>query len=153
MTTVRYQSVLSTSAEKLFEFHVNAENLPRITPPFPPFALLTPAGRSHPGDLQDLRLGWNRLGLTWRARMTRVEDGRLVEDVQDSGPFRCWVHRHEFRDVAPGQALLRDSVRFRFFPTPLGEFLEYFTVRPLVIGLFRYRHQKTRTALSHHKCS
>ena len=152
MTTIRYESMMPVTARDLFEFHMDAANLPTITPPFPPFALLTPAKRSEPGDLQELRLGWQRLGVTWQARVTRVEPDRLVEDVQERGLFRSWLHRHEFQDAAGG-AVLRDSVRFRFFPTRAGEFCEYFTIRPLLMGLFRYRHRKTRAALSHHKCS
>lgn len=153
MTLVRYESVMPVAAMQLFEFHVDAANLPAITPPFPPFALLTPAKRSEAGDRQQFRVGWQRFGTTWYAEVTRREEGRLVEDVQLRGLFRSWRHRHEFFDAGAGRAVLRDTVRFRMLPTRAGEFAEYFLVRPLVIALFRYRHRKTREAVAHHKSS
>lgn len=153
MTTVRYESELPTSASRLFEFHVDAQNLPVITPPFPPFSLLTLPKRTEAGDRQHFRIGWERFGSTWDAEVVRLVEGRLVEDVQVSGPFRSWRHRHEFVELGSSSVLLRDTVRFRLIPTPAGEFAEYFLVRPLVVALFRYRHRKTRRAFTHHNCS
>ena len=153
MTTVRYASEVPTSAYRLFEFHVDARNLPAITPAFPPFSLLTPPKRSEAGDRQRFRIGWERLGSTWEADVVRVVEGRLVEDVQVRGPFRRWRHRHEFADLGSNSALLRDTVSLRLIPTAAGKFAEYFLVRPLVVALFRYRHRKTRQAFTHHNCS
>lgn len=153
MTTIRYESTLPVSASDLFEFHVDAGNLPVITPPFPPFKLLTAPGRSQAGDRQAFRLGWSRAGTTWDALISRVVDGRMVEDIQVRGPFRSWRHRHEFRDLPGGGAVLADTVQFRLLPTPVGKFLEFYAVRPFIFGLFRYRHRKTREFLSHHKSS
>jgi ligand-binding SRPBCC domain-containing protein len=138
------------TAHELFEFHADVANLPAITPPFPPFRLLGDPKRAEVGDRQVLRLGWDRLGVTWTAKVTRVVTDRLTEDVQEEGPFIAWRHQHQFADSGPGTAVLTDVVAFRLLPSPVGEFIEYFTVRPMLLGLFRYRHRKTRTLLEHH---
>ncbi len=150
MTSIRRSTEIATTAHDLFEFHANVDNLPAITPPFPPFKLLSEPKRAAAGDIQLLRLGWSRLGVTWTARVERVVQDRLTEDVQVSGPFLRWRHQHQFADAGPGMAVLTDVVAFRLLPTPVGEFIEYFTVRPFILGLFRYRHRKTRALLEHH---
>ena len=150
MTSIRYSSELPVTAHELFEFHANVANLLEITPPFPPFRLLGEPKRAEVGDTQLLRLGWDRLGVTWTARVTRVVTDRLTEDVQEEGPFIAWRHQHQFVDTDPGRARLTDVVAFRILPTWAGEFIEYFTVRPVLLGLFRYRHRKTRALLEHH---
>lgn len=143
---------MRTSASELFGFHANVANLPVITPPFPPFRLLSEPKQAEVGDVQEFRVGWKRAGSTWTARITRVVPGRLMEDTLVTGPFLRWRHQHRFADTGTGMARLTDVISFRLLPTSVGEFVEYFTVRPLIIGMFLYRHRKTRSILEHHKC-
>lgn len=138
---------MRTSAKELFEFHANVANLPVITPPFPPFRLVSEPKHAEEGDAQEFRVGWDRLGSTWTARISRVVPGRLMEDTLVTGPFAKWRHQHRFVDTAPGHARLTDAISFRLLPTRAGEFVEFFTVRPMIIGMFRYRHWKTRRIL------
>ena len=150
MTLVVYRSFMPARSEALFEFHMNPLNLPLISPSFPPVSLLSPSKRADAGDLQVIRLGGRRLGITWHARVTCVLAGRMIEDVQERGPFRSWRHQHRVAS-AKGGSVLSDVVSFRLIPTPVGEFLEYLAVRPLLIAMFAVRHRKTRRVLTHHK--
>lgn len=74
----------------------------------------------------------------------------MMEDVQERGPFRKWRHQHRVHGEGDG-ARLTDVVSFRMLPTPVGEFLEYWLVRPMLIGMFAYRHRRTRALLTHSK--
>ncbi|MEO8540590.1 MAG: SRPBCC family protein [bacterium] len=141
---------MATTAEALFDFHADVANLPVITPPFPPFRLLSPPKASEVGDEQLLRVGWPAFGSTWTAKVVRIIPGLLTEDIQTKGPFRRWRHQHQFRDVARGRATLTDVVSFRLLPTVVGEFVEFYTVRPLLLTMFRYRHRRTRAILANH---
>lgn len=147
MTVVRWSSHLDTTPEALFAFHADVQNLARISPPFPPFTLVSPPTPTREGDLQVFRLGWRALGIEWRARITRVEEGRLIEDTQERGPFLRWRHQHRFLPEGSG-ARLTDVVSFRLLPTAAGEFLEWLLVRPAIATMFAYRHRVTRRALS-----
>ncbi len=150
MTLVVYSSWIPASADDLFEIHMDAANLAAISPPFPPFRLLTAPKRAEAGDLQVMRLGFGRLSVEWHARVSRIVPGRLLEDVQERGPFRKWRHQH--RCIAEGSgSRLTDAVSFRLLPTVVGEFVEYWTVRPLLVGMFAYRHRRTRALLPHSK--
>lgn len=150
MTLVVHTSRMPVSAAALFDLHMDAANLPLISPAFPPVTLLSEPKASEVGDLQVLRFGFASLGLTWHARVTQVVPGLLLEDVQERGPFRKWRHQHRVAE-APDGSELTDAVSFRLFPTPAGEFLEYLLVRPLLLGMFIVRHRKTRQFLIHHK--
>jgi ligand-binding SRPBCC domain-containing protein len=148
MTTLRFRSQLPVPAERLFEFHADVANLGRISPPFPPFRLVAGGGApTREGDVQVFRLGWKRVGVTWEARITRVVEGRLIEDAQVRGPFRRWRHQHRFIPAADG-AVLEDAVAFRLLPTPVGELVEWLLVRPALLGMFWWRHRKTRALLT-----
>ncbi len=151
MTLVVFSSRMPATAEALFEFHMDTANLERISPPFPPFRVLSPSKPAEPGDLQRFRIGAGPLARTWEARVTAVLPGRLLEDTQESGPFLRWRHQHRFRARGEAESVLTDVVAFRLLPTPAGEFLEYLFVRPAMIAMFAWRHRKTRQLLAHHK--
>jgi ligand-binding SRPBCC domain-containing protein len=148
MTTVRYSSEIPASPEAVFAFHLQPANFAAISPRWPRVTVDAPPGTSKPGDRVTFLIGRRPLQLRLVARIERVE-GLLLQDRQEHGPFRSWRHQHR---VAPAQggALLTDVVVFRLFPTTVGEFLEYWTVRPLLNGIFRYRHRRTRALLAHH---
>ena len=150
MTLVVHTSWLPVPPETLFGLHMDATNLPAISPSFPPVTLLSDPKRAEVGDLQVIRFGFARFCLTWHARVTQLVPGRLLEDVQERGPFLKWRHQHRVRE-APGGAEITDAVSFRLIPTPAGEMLEYFLVRPLLRGMFIVRHRKTRQFLAHDK--
>ncbi len=150
MTLVVHRSTLPYLAEELFELHMDAGNLPAISPPFPPVRLLSAPKRAEPGDLQVIRFGWGRLGANWEARILRVVAGRLLEDVQERGPFREWRHQHRVVAVEGG-AELTDAVSFRLLPGPVGEFIEFYVVRPFIKAMFVVRHRRTARLLANNK--
>ena len=150
MTLVTYSSVFDATVEELFDFHADVTNLARISPPFPRFELLSNATESHEGDAQVFRLSVGVLGTTWHARLTRVRRPYLIEDVQEAGPFRAWRHQHRISPEGDGRARLKDVVSFRLLPTPMGEFIEYFLVRPGILGMFALRHRRTAAILREH---
>ena len=147
MTLVIHSSHFDASSDDLFEFHRDARNLTRISPPIPRFELLSEPGRSEAGNEQTFRLSIGPFGSTWNAKITRLAPGRLLEDTQTSGPFLRWRHQHRVSQDEAGSRLT-DVVAFRALPTPAGEFVEYFLVRPGIKLMFVWRHWKTRAALA-----
>lgn len=147
MTLVVYSSAFSVPADDLFAFHLDAANLARISPPFPPFQLLDAPNPPSEGDLQVFRLGFGKAGVTWHARISRIQPGKMLEDTQESGPFRRWRHQHRVR-AENGGSRLTDVVSFRLIPTPVGEFLEFLLIRPGILTMFAWRHRRTRALLA-----
>jgi ligand-binding SRPBCC domain-containing protein len=147
MTLVLKSSRFDVSAETLFAFHLDAENLARISPPWPPIAMVSSPKPTAVGDVQVFRVGPWPVSQTWQARITRLVPGRLLEDTQESGPFVRWRHQHRVAREGPGSRLT-DVVSFRLLPTPAGAFIEYYLVRPAFIAMFAWRHRRTRRLLA-----
>ncbi len=150
MTLVVYSSHMPVPPAELFEFHLDAQNLIAISPRIAPMRILSEMKRAEVGDLQIMRVGLPPFESEWHARITQIRPGRMMEDVQEEGPFRKWRHQHRVNAEGEGSRLT-DVVSFRMLPTPVGEFLEYWFVRPAMLGMFAYRHRKTRTLLAHSK--
>lgn len=146
MTLIRHSSHFDCSPETLFAFHLDARNLGRLSMPGQRFRLLSEEKTTEVGDLQVLELGSGPVTMEWLAEILRCEPPHVLEDIQVRGPFRKWRHQHRVTAEADG-ARLTDTVSFRFFPTVAGEFLEFWTVRPLMKGMFLWRHRKTRELL------
>jgi ligand-binding SRPBCC domain-containing protein len=154
MTRVSHTSRFPVNAERLFNFHMDAANLARISPPFPSFAFEGDVpGRTFAGQEQRFVLSIGPLRRTWVAKVTAVQStpgprsGALfIEDRQDEGPFRAWRHQHQvFADG--GDATLRDVIEFSFFPGGAGALLDRAFVWPGLKAMLAYRHWRTRRLL------
>jgi ligand-binding SRPBCC domain-containing protein len=67
----------------------------------------------------------------------------MFEDIQISGPFRRWKHRHIIRSHEEG-AILRDEIEYEPPMAFLGAAMTPFLITPKIDKMFEYRHQVTR---------
>ncbi len=126
---------------EVFAFFSDAANLERITPAFLRFQIETPLPiEMRAGALIDYRLHLYGVPLRWRTRIEAWEPGRGFTDVQLSGPYRSWVHRHDFED-APGGTRMRDRVEYALPLGPLGAIAHALLVRRSVERIFAHRRQ------------
>jgi ligand-binding SRPBCC domain-containing protein len=72
------------------------------------------------------------------------EEARFV-DEQESGPFRRWVHHHEFEAVDAKTTRIVDRIEYRVPFGPLGVIADLIYVRWKLKRAFRYRHAILRT--------
>jgi uncharacterized protein (TIGR01777 family) len=127
---------------EVFEFFSEARNLERITPDFLSFRVLdvTP-GPMTTGTRIRYRLSLHGVPVWWTTRIESWDPGRSFVDVQESGPYELWHHRHEFEEVAGG-TLVRDRVRYRLPVGALGEVVAGDFVRSDVERIFDERHRR-----------
>jgi ligand-binding SRPBCC domain-containing protein len=103
--------------DEVSRFFSDVGNLERITPPELRFRILTPLPvEIHHGALIDYRLSLFGVPFDWRTEITCWEPPHRFVDTQLSGPYRQWVHLHEFTPERDGTRM-RDRVDYML---PLG---------------------------------
>ena len=127
--TLDFQIELPRVREAVFPFFRDAFNLERITPPELRFRVLTPGPiEMGPGARILYRLRLWGVPFGWETVISRWEPPVRFVDEQVAGPYRRWVHLHEFVPTSRG-TLVRDHVDYALPFSPVGE-----VVHPLVLG-------------------
>jgi ligand-binding SRPBCC domain-containing protein len=139
---------VSIPRDRVFAFFADAENLERITPPELRFRILTPTPfQITDQSLIDYRLSLFGLPFTWKTEITAWNPPFEFVDVQLSGPYAQWIHRHTFHEEnGGGGTVIEDSVRYRLPVPVLGE-IGYPLVKVQLRRIFRYREQRIRRLL------
>ncbi|HEY9713490.1 MAG TPA: SRPBCC family protein [Chroococcales cyanobacterium] len=122
-----------------FSFFADAHNLERITPEFLHFHILTPDPIvMRAGTRIDYELVLYGIRMKWQTLIEEFVEGDYFIDLQVSGPYRLWRHRHEFQDI-PGGSLMIDRVDYELPFGPLGRVVRRLFVRSSLERVFNYR--------------
>jgi ligand-binding SRPBCC domain-containing protein len=138
------ESIIRAEAARVFAFHELPDALARLTPPWESSRVIQMAKISEVGSeaIVETRI-LGVLPARWVARHTIYDPPRMFEDVQVSGPFRFWRHRHLITPHANG-ALLRDEIEYEPPFGFVGQLVEPLLITPRLKKLFDYRHATTR---------
>jgi ligand-binding SRPBCC domain-containing protein len=144
---VRYvrECVIKAPPAEVFGFHESPEALRHLIPPWEKMRISESAGSLKTGSR--VVLAGRILGLIpvrWVAVHTEYDPPRLFADVQQSGPFAWWYHRHHFLDDGHGGTILRDEVEYLLPMGWAGRVAGNWFVRRKLDALFEYRHAVTR---------
>lgn len=141
---------LPLGREEVFRFFSDAANLAVITPPELQFRIVTPLPvEMRKGALIDYRLGLFFVRFGWRTEIVDWNPPASFTDVQLKGPYRKWVHTHEFTSTATG-TLMRDRVDYELPFRPFGN-LALPIVKLQLKRIFDYRtHVIERLLLGAH---
>jgi ligand-binding SRPBCC domain-containing protein len=131
--------VIAAPIDRVFAFHERRDALERLSPPFPPLTVIQRTGGISTDARVHIRIG----PVHWHAIHTEFDPPRLFVDEQERGPFRRWVHRHEFEDLGAGRTRLTDRLEFEL---PGGRVVNRLLAPFVRLGLgqmFAYRHKVT----------
>lgn len=138
------ESVIEATPERVFAFHELPDALARLTPPWERARIIQPAPDLRVGSVTIIET--RILGLfpaRWVAKHTAYDPPRMFEDVQTSGPFRRWRHRHIVEPHERG-AVLRDEIEYEPPLLFIGRLVAPLLIVPRLRRLFDYRHRVTR---------
>ena len=133
---------MAATPEAVWEFFASPRNLPRLTPAWLKFELLSSVpDRMHPGLLIDYRLRplWG-IPVKWTTEILEVEEPHRFLDRQSKGPYSMWRHEHVFREV-PGGVEVEDRVEYALPWGALGEPAHVYMVRPRLGSIFEFRRR------------
>jgi ligand-binding SRPBCC domain-containing protein len=137
--------VLPRPRAEVFAFFAEAGHLQRITPDELHFRILEKPARVFEGCRMDFRLRLDGIPFRWRTRISRWEPGRAFVDEQLAGPYRRWIHLHEFEDAPGGGTRIRDRVDLVLPLQPLGE-IAWPYVRRKLRRIFAFRQTAVAAA-------
>jgi ligand-binding SRPBCC domain-containing protein len=120
----------------------DAFRLEELTPAFLSFRVVTPRPIViQRGTRIDYRLRVHGLPLRWRSHITVYEPPERFVDEQERGPYRFWHHEHLLVAEGPDHTRCIDQVDY---DVPLRAITHGLCVRPDLIRIFTYRHQRLR---------
>ncbi len=140
------ESRIGAPPEAVFGFHESPDALEMLIPPWENMHVVESAGSLRPGSRVVLRGHAWIVPVRWVAVHTEYEPPRLFADVQESGPFAKWHHRHRMLDDGYGGTILRDEVEYELPIGRLGQWLAGWFVRRRLERMFTFRHDVTARA-------
>ena len=138
------ESRIQAAPERVFAFHELPDAIERLTPEDENATVIKRADIAKIGDRAVIQI--KILGIfpvRWVAEHTAYDPPRMFEDVQISGPFNCWQHRHIVEADDSG-AILRDEIEYEPPIGLLGRMAVPFAIEPKLQSLFDFRHNVTR---------
>jgi ligand-binding SRPBCC domain-containing protein len=144
----RAEQRIALPLPEVFEFFSRAANLQRITPPWLSFSILgAEPAEVVTGTVIPYRLRLHGVPLIWVSQIEQFEHDRMFVDRQLIGPYRQWIHRHEFE--ADGETtVIRDEVHYELPLGRLGALVGRLFVRRDVERIFGYRRETIEQLLT-----
>jgi ligand-binding SRPBCC domain-containing protein len=136
-------SLIQAPAGVVFSFHEKPEAFEILMPPGRKFQILRREGGIQDGGEIEFRLRLGPFWVRWHARHSGYQKNVVFVDEQVRGPFRRWIHRHEFH--AEGRnTRLTDSIDFSLPGGALVDFALGWAARLVLGRIFDFRHRVTR---------
>ncbi|HEY0459482.1 MAG TPA: SRPBCC family protein [Pyrinomonadaceae bacterium] len=138
------ESIIKATPERVFGFHELADAFERLVPPWENAKIIQKADIKQIGSRAKIEQKiFGIFPMLWIAEHTKYEPPKMFEDVQISGPFASWRHRHIVLPHEPG-AILRDEIEYEPPMSFFGEIAAPYLIVPKLEKLFDYRHEVTR---------
>ena len=141
----RASTRLAASAEVMFAFHSDPQNIVHVMPPTLKLVSLQTDGPAQQGRLIEFHCrDWGIIPMRWKCRWHTVQPPSVLVDEMLEGPFAQFVHEHRFEPLAEGGCVMRDTITYAFGRSWWGKLISETGVRLYLKLLFAYRHHRTR---------
>ncbi|CAA6808904.1 MAG: Unknown protein [uncultured Sulfurovum sp.] len=145
--TFKFETTMETSIEKLFTFHTDTNNLPKITPPWIKVKIVDLTLPLKEGS--EISLDIKQYGLTnrWVMQIDKMQASSIICDLALKSPFKSFYHERKFEKMDENHAKLIDLIIVELPLYPLSiiavPFMKYDMDR-----MFTYRHEKIKEILT-----
>lgn len=140
---MHFEQTVPLPLDEVFAFFSDPENLPKLTPPWVGFKILTPSPISmHEGTLIEYRVRVRGIPMLWSSQICEWNPPNHFADIQLKGPYAFWRHKHSFKTV-PAGTLVSDDIEYAVpFSWMIGlGLVDRLFVRPEINRIFAHRHQ------------
>lgn len=149
MRKIEQVSFIDCKVKDLFEFHLDSNNISKITPPQIKVELLNDDGQTYEGKIVKIKSTKLFIPTYWEVEIEKLIKPNLLIDVALKSPFKFWKHQHIFTQKG-NMCELKDIIEFKM---PFGIFGKIFQpfIENDIKKMFEYRHQKTKEILENKK--
>lgn len=133
------------SISDLFAFHLDTNNVVKITPPDTKVEILELEPPLKEGSRVVLKATKFFIPQIWEVRIEKVVAPSLIVDLAERSPFAYWRHEHRFEETAEG-TLMTDRVEFLPPLDPAGR-IALPLIHKSLEAMFAYRHETTKALM------
>jgi ligand-binding SRPBCC domain-containing protein len=146
MERIIHTSAVDVPIQEVWDFHMNPQNLVRITPHGSAVRVLTtnPVIQLNAVIKVEVKV-LHFVPVVMENRIIVFEPPARFVDVQEHGPFRHFRHEHSFEEVE-GKTVLTDAVEFESHGL-LGRMADASVIRYEFEHVLKVRHHKTAEIL------
>lgn len=138
------KTVIHAPPERVFAFHELPDAFERLVPPWEDAKIVQKANIAEIGSRAIIEQKiFGLIPSRWVAEHTAYDPPRMFEDVQISGPFASWRHRHIIEPHEDG-AVLRDEIDFEPPMSIIGDLAAPLFILPRIEKMFDFRHRVTK---------
>lgn len=149
MQTFIKSSYINCDVKSLFDFHIDTNNLQKITPNDTKVELLTKDFKPLVSKILKIKATKYFIPMNWEVKIEKIDEPNLLVDLALKSPFSFWEHKHIF--IKHGNmSELKDIVTFKMPFGFIGKLLEVFVIKDLQ-KMFDFRHKITKEILEKEK--
>jgi ligand-binding SRPBCC domain-containing protein len=137
---------VAADVDAVARFHAEPRIIRRLTPFVVPMSMhrMDPLGE---GSVSEFTLWFGFLPVRWTALHVDVDPQAGFTDIQESGPFRSWVHRHRYEPDPRGGSRIVEHVDYQHDMGWSGFLTRTLFSPPMLFLLFTYRSLVMRLSL------
>lgn len=145
MKTIEQISMIRCKVEDLYKFHLDSNNITKITPPNIKVELLNDDTLTYEGKIVKIKTTKLFIPTYWEVEIEKIEKPNLLVDIALRSPFKYWRHQHIFTQKGD-MCELKDIIEYELPFGLLGQIFAPF-IELDIKNMFNYRHQKTKEIL------
>jgi ligand-binding SRPBCC domain-containing protein len=145
MFTLIYKTHINCTQEELFDFHLDSNNITKITPPDTKVELLSEDISSYEGKIVKIKTTKFFIPTFWEVKIEKLIEPKILVDVALKSPFKYWKHQHIFIETKNG-CELQDIIEYELPLGFVGKLVEPFITNDIK-KMFEYRHIQTKKIL------
>ncbi len=145
MKQIKKTSMINCTIESLFDFHLDSNNISKITPKNIRVELLNDDTQAYEGKIVKIKTAKMFIPAYWEVKIEKLDKPNILIDKAIKSPFKYWKHQHIFTKNG-NMSELQDIIEYQLPFGFLGKIFEPFIERDIK-NMFEYRHKKTKEFL------
>ena len=145
METISHTTLINSTLEALFDFHLDTNNIKLITPNHTQVELIDYEEGTYEGKIIKLKTIRAMIPINWIVTIEKFDPPYTIVDRAIKSPFTFWEHHHIFTQKGD-MCELTDTIHYTLPFWILGKLLAPL-IRKDIQNMFVYRHKQTKILL------